>query len=56
MAEGNYIIDSPVSSFSTEVEVRAWIEELKKLPQEDLAVKTAMEEAEKLLELVSRSE
>jgi len=58
MAEGKvgYIIDSPVNAFSTEAEVRAWIAELKKLPQDDLAVQSSLKEATYLLRLITESD
>ena len=57
MAEGKvgYIIDSPVNAFSTEAEVRAWVAELKKLPQDDLAVQSSLREANFILELITKS-
>jgi len=57
MAEGKvgYIIDSPVNAFSTEAEVRAWVAELKTLPQDDLAVQSSLREANFILELITKS-
>jgi hypothetical protein len=51
-----YVIDAPVNVYSTEAEVRAWIAELDKLPQDDLAVKSAKDEAKALLALIKKPE
>ena len=56
MAESNFVIDPPVNPYSTPEQVRAWIAELEKMPQEDQSVKLAMNHANYLLDLVTRSE
>jgi hypothetical protein len=55
MAELGYLIDSPVNVYSTEAEVRAWIAELDKFPQSDLAVKSEQKAAKNLLALLEKS-
>jgi len=50
-----YLIDTPVSALSTEAEVRAWIDELEKLPQDDPGVQSSLREANFILELITKS-
>lgn len=44
------IIDPPVTPFSTEAELRAWLEALAEMPQEDPAVIDATAQANAWLE------
>jgi hypothetical protein len=47
-----YLIDSPLSTSSTEAQILDWLAELKKLPQRDAGVKLAVRQARHLLALV----
>lgn len=56
MTELAYLIDAPVNVHSTQAEIVAWIAELKKLPGNDLGVRSAMVQARALLATVSKIE
>jgi len=50
-----YLIDPPVSAFSSKEEVEAWITELKDLPQDNAEVRFALRQAKHLLVLITNN-